>query len=350
MDMVVKNNIQQVTEVESKLNEKDWVSYSIIPGNERLLQACIDRVNYHRLEFERLARTDAWHWYDIALVNLFKSEMPVEEKNFVETQSREYYIAGYKLLREIFESSRIDVMKFWFDVANVLECKVNKKNTLYLVGTTDAGKTTISKMLSQGFLRAMIGQAGNASQFIFQDIPNKSLIVIEEAIFAINTVDDFKNVLGGETNFAVNVKNKKNQRITVRTPVITTSNRPPWMEWCACHDETFRNRGFLHVGFGGGFSGKRGGVGTGVGLLAGGVGGRASHNVNFVKVPGASPVLIYFNKFDQEVERVQLKSLNREQCNDLLLQKGFFKKNNKDDPVPEEYLEGPYNGERKEEL
>ncbi|KAF2353653.1 P-type ATPase subfamily IV [Trinorchestia longiramus] len=76
-----------VTEVESKLNEKEWVSYSIIPGNEKLLQACIDRVNYHRLEFERLSRTEAWHWYDVALVNLFKSEMAVEEKNYVVTQT-----------------------------------------------------------------------------------------------------------------------------------------------------------------------------------------------------------------------------------------------------------------------
>jgi hypothetical protein len=74
------------------------------------------------------------------------------------------------------------------------------------------------------------------------------------------------------------------------------------------------------------------------------------HNVNFVKVPGAPPVLIYLNKFDQEVERVQLKPLSREQCNNLLLEKGFFKKKNQNDPVPEEYLEGPYNGGPKDEL
>ncbi|KAA0203050.1 hypothetical protein HAZT_HAZT004193 [Hyalella azteca] len=43
-----------------------------------------------------------------------------------------------------------------------------------------------------------------------------------------------------------------------------------------------------------------------------------------------------------EVERVSLSNLNQQQCNDVLLKKGFFKRKNADDPVPEEFLEGPY--------
>lgn len=66
------------------------------------------------------------------------------------------------------------------------------------------------------------------------------------------------------------------------------------------------------------------------------------HNVGFKKIPGAPPELVLFNKFDQEVERKQIGTLNREECNNLLLKQGFYKKESEDSPIPEEYLEGPY--------
>ncbi|KAG7161907.1 Selenoprotein M-like [Homarus americanus] len=48
------------------------------------------------------------------------------------------------------------------------------------------------------------------------------------------------------------------------------------------------------------------------------------------------------------VERVPLEKFNREECNQVLLKKGFYKKSDKDEEVPEEFRTGPY--KEKEEL
>ena len=51
---------------------------------------------------------------------------------------------------------------------------------------------------------------------------------------------------------------------------------------------------------------------------------------------------MFFNKHDQVLERIDLKKLSREQMNDVIIQKGFYKKTTKEEMVPEEYREGPY--------
>ncbi|XP_046738731.1 selenoprotein M-like [Diprion similis] len=45
-------------------------------------------------------------------------------------------------------------------------------------------------------------------------------------------------------------------------------------------------------------------------------------NVEFKPIPGAVPELVLLNK-EEEVERLQLSRLNREECNELLVNKGF---------------------------
>ncbi|XP_049780553.1 selenoprotein M-like [Schistocerca gregaria] len=49
-------------------------------------------------------------------------------------------------------------------------------------------------------------------------------------------------------------------------------------------------------------------------------------DVTFKSVPGASPELILLNKFDQELERIDLAPLSRKDCNTLLVDRGFHKK------------------------
>ena len=47
-------------------------------------------------------------------------------------------------------------------------------------------------------------------------------------------------------------------------------------------------------------------------------------------------------------QSVDLSSLSRDECNALLTDRGFYKRTEAEDEVPEEYLQGPYN--KKEEL
>ncbi|XP_012527558.1 selenoprotein M [Monomorium pharaonis] len=49
-------------------------------------------------------------------------------------------------------------------------------------------------------------------------------------------------------------------------------------------------------------------------------------NVEFKHIPGAIPELVLFNEHEEEVERLVLSKLTREECNELLVSKGFTKK------------------------
>lgn len=46
-------------------------------------------------------------------------------------------------------------------------------------------------------------------------------------------------------------------------------------------------------------------------------------NVEFKKIQGAPPELVLLDENDGEIERISLSKLNREECNELLKQKGF---------------------------
>nr|CAH7746361.1 unnamed protein product [Callosobruchus chinensis] len=51
-------------------------------------------------------------------------------------------------------------------------------------------------------------------------------------------------------------------------------------------------------------------------------------NVEWKKISGAPPELIFLNEADEEVERHLLGRLNRDECNKLLQSKGFKLKEN----------------------
>ena len=245
--LLQKYNNQELTTI--RMSKEDRKQYGAIPGNHQIMMDIRDNINLERVNFERQCRgnkPDRLRWYDIALCELFKVEMTQEEKNWVLQSNLEYLAAGMKLIQTIFTENQISFLQFWEDVTAIMECRYNKLNTLFLVGQSNAGKTTISKIITQWTHRALINQSGNASQFIFQDAPNKTAIVMEEAIFPPGTVDDYKNICEGSTNIAVNVKNKRNTRIDTRTPLITTSNKAPWASYCSNHEETFRNRGYYY--------------------------------------------------------------------------------------------------------
>lgn len=72
------------------------------------------------------------------------------------------------------------------------------------------------------------------------------------------------------------------------------------------------------------------------------------HNAEFKAKPGAPPVAYFLNAVDEAVETVDLSPMTRQECNDLFLKKGFYKKQSRDEVVPDEYLNGPYKA--KEEL
>lgn len=66
------------------------------------------------------------------------------------------------------------------------------------------------------------------------------------------------------------------------------------------------------------------------------------HNVVFKPKPGAPPFLVLLDGEEEEIERIDLSKLNREECNELVTGLGFYKKMSREGEVPEEYQTGPY--------
>lgn len=66
------------------------------------------------------------------------------------------------------------------------------------------------------------------------------------------------------------------------------------------------------------------------------------HNVEFKSKPGASPELFLLDEDEQPVEVIDLSRLDQLQLNQLLLKKGFFKKEHMASVIPEKYMTGPY--------
>lgn len=63
------------------------------------------------------------------------------------------------------------------------------------------------------------------------------------------------------------------------------------------------------------------------------------HNVEFIKTPGAAPVAVFYDMFEDEVHRFPLTRLSRDACNQMLLSRGFFKRSEPGQEVPKEYRE-----------
>ncbi|RWS29691.1 selenoprotein M-like protein [Leptotrombidium deliense] len=53
-------------------------------------------------------------------------------------------------------------------------------------------------------------------------------------------------------------------------------------------------------------------------------------------IAGAVPELILLNSDAEEIERIELSKKTQEECNELLLKYGFYRKKSSEDAVPDE--------------
>uniref|UniRef100_A0A8C3CFU7 Selenoprotein M n=1 Tax=Cairina moschata TaxID=8855 RepID=A0A8C3CFU7_CAIMO len=67
----------------------------------------------------------------------------------------------------------------------------------------------------------------------------------------------------------------------------------------------------------------------------------ASHNLEMKHLPGADPELVLLNHRYEELERIPLSDMTREEINQLVQKLGFYRKETPDAPVPEEFRFAP---------
>lgn len=62
----------------------------------------------------------------------------------------------------------------------------------------------------------------------------------------------------------------------------------------------------------------------------------------FVPKGGASPELFFLGEHGEELEKIDLSTMNQEECNQLLVDRGFVKKASKEEQLPEEVTKKLY--------
>lgn len=128
--------------------------------------------------------------------------------NFVQDWCQEQGIPAGQLILEIY---------------NILKMYHPKKNTLYLQGQSNAGKTYLLNMVLPQ--KDKVGSHISSKDFPFQECATKSVILINELTLASQAESElYKNILGGEPTY-INVKNKP-ASLLYRKPVFLTSNEP----------------------------------------------------------------------------------------------------------------------------
>lgn len=101
--------------------------------------------------------------------------------------------------------------------------QTNKRNTLILQGTPNAGKTHVMQTIWQCFtIHTRLLQDGI---FTFANLVNSDCALWEEPLITPDNVDMCKLAMEGHSNMSVAVKNQTSQQLTKWVPMIITTNR-----------------------------------------------------------------------------------------------------------------------------
>ena len=143
----------------------------------------------------------------------------------------------YNEYMELFNHHGIDKIKIqkWFAT---LFGDNGKRNTIYMYGKADAGKTTIIKLFDAFYEHWEIGrcsaQAIN-SNFWLQDLYMKRLFHADEILATQVNIDTLKLLLEGNDDLTTDIKYAKRVPIKGR-PVMMATNEPIWQQMASAAD------------------------------------------------------------------------------------------------------------------
>lgn len=126
----------------------------------------------------------------------------------------------------------------------VVQMKAKKKNTFYIMGKSNCGKSQLLSTFAYSFFKNAIGcPSGNIrSGFPWNDCIMQRLILIEEPQMNLDNNEDYKKVMGGEM-LRCDKKYAPSGEVPP-TPVLMTSNLPLW-HVVPAQSEAYRNRSFI---------------------------------------------------------------------------------------------------------
>ena len=134
----------------------------------------------------------------------------------------------------------------WF---NTLAMDNGKRNTIYMCGRANAGKTTIIELLSAFYEPWEIGRAqpqSAQSNFFLQDLVGKRLFHADEILATPLNIDTLKLLLEGNKDLASDVKYGDKEAIKPR-PVLIGTNDPLWINFSTAAEPILARCEFLAV-------------------------------------------------------------------------------------------------------
>lgn len=145
----------------------------------------------------------------------------------IERENRFRYLCNMEQIENTFfedllNKNKININQFIKDIRSWLNCLHPKRNVFMLIGPPNTGKTLFISLLQQIFVSRRLNSMDMSSDFMFGNLINCNLIVIEEPFFPPVMLEDFKNLAGGQT-MSVNTKYLPPQQL-LRTPVVISSN------------------------------------------------------------------------------------------------------------------------------
>ena len=125
-------------------------------------------------------------------------------------------------LDEWFRWQNIDTKVFIQSVEEIMEKKINKVNTLLLLGTSNGGKTLVARSLCDTFKSVGVCLQGINYSFFLESCINTRVIHHDECVIVPQVMKTYKRLMEG-ADTPVNRKNKTSQMMK-RTPI-----------HCICH-------------------------------------------------------------------------------------------------------------------
>lgn len=126
------------------------------------------------------------------------------------------------LWKQFFQSQQINLVQFAKDIYTWLSMSDFKRNTLFLKGPTNCGKSMLVNCICAPFVPAFLsGLNKNQSEFVFMPALTSDLVVLEELFLTVENVNDFKRLMEGG-KMEVHMKFNAIQCLG-RRPVIATS-------------------------------------------------------------------------------------------------------------------------------
>lgn len=216
-------------------NSSVWLrsKYRFFDLNSTLIRNCIKIVNNF---YNELSMSEINDWFETCDPNHLFFNAPWGNLNDYYYEVQESVDKMDMLLHYQFDNDESRILAFLTNLYNVLDKRVPKKNSMFVLSAPNAGKN----WFFDAFMHFCVnfGQMGNFNRycnFPLMECVDRRIIMWNEPCMEPSAAETLKMVLGGDT---VNAKVKyAPDAVITRTPVIILSNNDVFPK-----DEAFRSR------------------------------------------------------------------------------------------------------------